>query len=156
MSPIVCFAHLFNAALAELVLQPLSLQYRVNTGDCFTFSSWSNHEHTGAKLYKSLNKPSQKMLTANTQKGEPDICKKQLFLQPPGKSETLSKSWLDIAVHSCQWREEIQNRRRSVILLLWLLIVYGVGFLQSSPTPTENKMLCQAWQLQRRLVPKLT
>ena len=43
-------------------------------------------------MYKSLNKQSQKMLTPNTQKEEPDICKKQLIPQPQGRKETFSKS----------------------------------------------------------------
>ena len=127
-----------------------------STSDCFNFFFWSNHVHTGEKRDKSLTKQSQKMLTSNTQKEESDICKKQLIPQPQGRTETLSKSWLDIAAYSYQWCKEIQNRRKSVILLLWLQPVYGTGFLWRAPSPTENKLLSQAWQLMRRPVPKLT
>ena len=122
-------------------------------GDCFNFFSWGNHVHTGEKQGKSLTKQNQKLLTSNTEKEEPDICKKQLIPQPQGRTETLSKSWLDVAAYSHQWHEEIQNRRKSVILLLWLQPVYGAEFLRRAPSPTENKRLSQAWQLMRRLVP---
>ena len=39
-----------------------------------------------------VGRSNKKFCTSNTQKEEPDICKKQLIPQPQGKKETLSKS----------------------------------------------------------------